>query len=104
MFGSLFRLAVDALLFSAFLAGIKRTTGLTYVLCRQPSLNPTHNVLDLRYLRYLTRTSAVSGIVASPALSDQVTELLRTYLEFGAFRLSHPRPWLPNTRSRRVCL
>lgn len=31
MFGSLFHLAVDALLVSAFLAGVRRSTGLTYV-------------------------------------------------------------------------
>ncbi|KAF8450882.1 DUF1748-domain-containing protein [Boletus edulis BED1] len=37
MFGSLFRLAVDALLFSAFLAGIKRTTGLTLALSQVPN-------------------------------------------------------------------
>jgi len=37
MFGSLFHLAVDALLFSAFLAGIKRTTGLTPALSQVPN-------------------------------------------------------------------
>ena len=32
MFGTLFHLGFDALLLSAFLAGVKRSTGLTYVL------------------------------------------------------------------------
>lgn len=31
MFGKLFHLGVDALIISAFLAGVKRSTGLTYV-------------------------------------------------------------------------
>lgn len=31
MFGKLFHLGLDALLISAFLAGVKRSTGLTYV-------------------------------------------------------------------------
>jgi len=37
MFGSLFHLAVDALLLSAFLAGIKRSTGLTPALSQVPN-------------------------------------------------------------------
>ncbi|KAG9317148.1 Isochorismatase-like protein [Chiua virens] len=37
MFGSLFHLAIDALLFSAFLAGIKRSTGLTPALSQVPN-------------------------------------------------------------------
>ena len=32
MLGKIFHLGIDALLISAFLAGIKRSTGLTYVL------------------------------------------------------------------------
>ena len=41
MFGSLFHLAIDALLFSALLAGIKRATGLTYVPRCQPCISLT---------------------------------------------------------------
>ncbi|KAI9575016.1 DUF1748-domain-containing protein [Boletus coccyginus] len=37
MFGSLFRLAIDALLLSAFLAGIKRSTSLTPALSQVPN-------------------------------------------------------------------
>ncbi|KAG8218328.1 hypothetical protein J3R82DRAFT_3942 [Butyriboletus roseoflavus] len=37
MFGGLFRLALDALLISAFLAGIKRSTGLTPALSQVPN-------------------------------------------------------------------
>ncbi|KAH0839605.1 DUF1748-domain-containing protein [Lanmaoa asiatica] len=37
MFGSLFHLALDALLISAFLAGVKRSTGLTPALSQVPN-------------------------------------------------------------------
>ncbi|EGO27215.1 hypothetical protein SERLADRAFT_381629, partial [Serpula lacrymans var. lacrymans S7.9] len=37
MFGKLFHLGIDALLISAFLAGIKRSTGLTPALAQVPN-------------------------------------------------------------------
>ncbi|TFL00604.1 DUF1748-domain-containing protein [Pterulicium gracile] len=37
MFGTLTHLAFDALLFTAFLAGVKRTTGLTPALAQVPN-------------------------------------------------------------------
>ncbi|KAF8556245.1 DUF1748-domain-containing protein [Imleria badia] len=51
MFGSLFRLAIDALLFSAFLAGVRRATGLTPALSQVPNKD----------IRQLLRTYLESG-------------------------------------------
>jgi len=42
MFGRLFHLGVDALLISAFLAGIKRSTGLTPALARVRNKDVRH--------------------------------------------------------------
>jgi Fungal protein of unknown function (DUF1748) len=54
MFGKLFHLGVDAILISAFLAGVKRSTGLTYV----PSFLWSFNL------------SLILSIGCSPALSQ----------------------------------
>lgn len=46
MFGKLFHLGVDAILISAFLAGVKRSTGLTSVFVSSLGLSVRANVLD----------------------------------------------------------
>ena len=66
MFGSLFHLGIDALIVSAFLAAVKRSTGLTYVIEAVFFHGTTSNkismyflFLDLRYPKSLTRTFGV---------------------------------------------
>jgi hypothetical protein len=89
MFGSLFRLAVDALLVSAFLAGVRRSTGLTYVLLAPA--DPAHAVSDLRSPKYPTRTFAVSAssrhppcLIRPQSYCGHISSLVRL--------VRHPRP------------
>ena len=100
MFGGLFHLTVDALLVSAFLAGIRRTTGLTYVLASYLVHNTHLDMAAPHSRKYPTRTFAVSSISDCKRPSDHPTELLRTYLEFGASCI--PPSILVLTESRRI--
>lgn len=99
MFGSLFRLAIDALLLSAFLAGIRRATGLTYV-CRRHRCARSPPT-DRRYHKYRTRTFAVSSIfvrqcclIRPQNYSGHISSVVRLAL-YTLGIASHP--------SRRVC-
>ncbi|PCH41589.1 DUF1748-domain-containing protein [Wolfiporia cocos MD-104 SS10] len=71
MFGTLAHLGFDALLITAFLAGIRRTTGLTYV-SESPKSECNRNPFS-----------------DSPKLADvpnkDVRQILRSYLEFGEY-------------------
>ena len=101
MFGSLFHLAVDALLVSAFLAGVRRSTGLTYVELavlgpRSPPLRPVLSQVPNKDVRREWHPCFTT-------LSDQASELLRTYLEIGTSRVPHLALRL-DTGNRRVCL
>ncbi|KAI9453201.1 DUF1748-domain-containing protein [Lactarius psammicola] len=87
MFGKLMHLGFDALLISAFLAGVKRTTGLTCV-CLPPSLAPEQREMAIPLL---TRSLLLVLVWISyrPALSQvpnkDVRQLLRSYLEVGEY-------------------
>jgi hypothetical protein len=60
MLGRLVHLGIDALIISAFLAAVKRSTGLTYVFLRAYGDGSCSPRSVLHYLKYLTKTSAVS--------------------------------------------
>jgi hypothetical protein len=62
MFGKLFHLGMDALIISAFLAGVRRSTGLTYVSMPLTAANEalTLTAVDPHYLKFQTKTFVVS--------------------------------------------
>jgi len=90
---SLVHLGLDAVLFSAFLAGVRRTTGLSYA-----HISPyVHG--HLFRLQASSLPSPQQGrspwvCLSLPPLihADALPELLHSYLELGQFCLSVPLP------------
>lgn len=104
MFGSLFRLAFDALLVSAFLAGVKRSTGLTYVLVSHFFRHTHLDASVLRYPKYLTRTFAVStvfhSLLSHVSSSHRIAADISRVWYISSFILLLSS----NRRNRRVCI
>lgn len=91
MFGTLIHLGIDAALLSAFLAGIRRTTGLTFVVSMFTSWILFDKFIPSADRSYLTCPTRMSDVSFEPQLCLTyghssvllIAELLRSYLEFG---------------------
>lgn len=93
MLGKLVHIGFDVLLISALLAGIKRSTGLTYAYAFSYAFSAIDNGItpDLNSQRSLTRTCVVSHDLQSMTICEGANivcpEFLRSYLEFGTFNI-----------------
>lgn len=84
MLGKLVHIGIDAILISAFLAGIRRSTGLTCVTHFSSLIASAYRHVDPQWLWYPTKIFGVSYHEVLHYYINDVLELFRSYLEIGA--------------------
>ena len=89
-------LGIDALLISAFLAGIRRTTGLTcvsFIILQVLSRRSVFIIIDLPFHKSQTKMFAVSHYLCLVChYIFSLSEILRSYLETGMVVSTHSGP------------